>query len=75
MNRRAELYLRLRERRAAFEQSLLNRSFRADKGALDRLVTRIVATQVPKVGPEPGRSKTVDAIPSERPSPGERRRV
>jgi hypothetical protein len=59
--RRAELRLVLRERRATLEQSLLNRAFRAEKGMWDRVVRRAVATQVPKVAPEPGRTKTVDA--------------
>ncbi|WP_157537770.1 hypothetical protein [Nocardioides sp. Root190] len=52
--------MNLRERRAALEQALLNRALRANKGRVDRAITRLVMTQIPTVEPEPGRAKVVD---------------
>lgn len=56
----ARLPMNLRERRAALEQALLNRALRANKGRVDRAITRLVMTQIPTVEPEPGRAKVVD---------------
>lgn len=47
MNRRDGIALVLRERRAELEQAVLNRAMRHNKGRLDRLVTRVLQTQLP----------------------------
>lgn len=47
--RKDKVALAVRERRAAVELTLLNRALRHDKGPVDRLVTKIVLTQIPDV--------------------------
>ena len=49
MSRREDLALLARERRAATEQALLNRALRNDKGPVDRVITKLVMTQIPTV--------------------------
>ena len=49
MSRRDDLALAARERRAAVELALLNRALRHDKGPIDRLVTKVVMTQIPDI--------------------------
>lgn len=66
MKRRDAIALAFREKRAAAEQVLLNRAIRANKNWFDQLITRIVATQIPTVEPDVGRSRTLDAVPPPR---------
>lgn len=66
MSRRDDLALAVRERRAAVELTLLNHALRHDKGPVDRLVTRIVMTQIPdtpddQTGGGPGQRGRLDA--------------
>lgn len=73
MSRTDELKLLARERRAAVEQALLNRALRTHKGPLDRVVTKLVMTQIPDVpddqtGGAPGQRGRLDA-PPRRPGP------
>lgn len=49
MSRRDAIALAARERRAAIELTLLNRALRHDKGPVDRLVTKVVMTQIPDI--------------------------
>lgn len=51
---RTRLGLVVRERRAQVVNGLLSRSLRHDKGVLDRLASRIVLSQVPDIGDDPG---------------------
>ena len=64
--RKDKAALAVRERRAAVELTLLNRALRHDKGPIDRLVTKIVMTQIPDVvdeqtGGGPGQRGRLDA--------------
>ena len=52
MTRADELKLLAREKRAAADQALLNRAMRNDKGPVDRVITRLVMTQIPDVPDE-----------------------
>jgi hypothetical protein len=47
--RKDKVALAVRERRAAVELTLLNRALRHDKGPVDRVITKIVLTQIPDV--------------------------
>lgn len=63
---RKSFMLPIREKRAAVEQALLNRALRANKNWLDRMITRIVMTQVPQLESDVGRSKTLDPVTPQR---------
>lgn len=65
-SRKDKAALALRERRAAVELTLLNRALRHGKGPVDRVVTKIVLTQIPDVpddqtGGGPGQRGRLDA--------------
>jgi hypothetical protein len=69
MTRADELKLLARERRAAIEQALLNRAVRNNKGPVDRVITKLVMTQIPDVpddqsGGAPGQRGRLDAPPT-----------
>ncbi|MCW3040478.1 MAG: hypothetical protein JWM31_2383 [Solirubrobacterales bacterium] len=68
MSRADELTLLARERRAATEQALLNRAVRNHKGPVDRVITKLVMTQIPnvpdeQVGGAAGQRGRLDAPP------------
>lgn len=65
MKPRDVLALTIREKRVAAEQVLLNRAVRANKNWMDRIITKVVMTQIPTVTPDVGRSKTLDSTPRE----------
>jgi hypothetical protein len=70
--RKDKLALAARERRAAVELTLLNHALRHDKGPVDRLITKVVMTQIPETPDEqtgggPGQRGRLDAPAAAKP--------